>query len=228
MSLLLCLETSTTVCSVALTENGKVVSFREVNEGFSHAEKLTVFISEVLEEAGKEVGHIDAIAVSSGPGSYTGLRIGVSVAKGLCLALDKPVIGITTLESMTAGAIKKINSPEKDVLFCPMIDAGRMEVYSALYDAKYNSHQLPVAVIVDENLFSEKIKDENIYFFGDGAEKCKSILSGNKNFIFYPEVLPSARFMAGIAFEKFSTKIFENLALFEPFYLKEYKPLIRK
>ena len=222
--MVLCLETATSVCSVALTENGKVIAFREINEGFSHAEKLTVFISEILEEAYKKVNDLDAVAVSSGPGSYTGLRIGVSVAKGLCLAADKPLISIPTLEAMAFGARNKIKVSDPEILFCPMIDARRMEVYCALYDLQLDCLHPSSAIVVTEEFFSDKRNGKKVYYFGDGAEKCRTILNDQSEFIFYPEMFPSAKYMAELAFKKFNDKWFENLSLFEPLYLKEYQP----
>ena len=221
--MLLCIETSTSVCSVALTDKGKLISFREINEGFSHTEKLTVFISEVLNEAGITVKDLLTIAVSSGPGSYTGLRIGVSVAKGLCLAIDKPLISISTLESMSWGAKNKINKNDSDILFCPMIDARRMEVYSALYDLQLKCLHPSSAIILSEDFFAEESKGKKVYYFGNGAEKCRTILNNHNEFIFYPEIYPSAKFMSVLALDKFINKQFENLSLFEPFYLKEYQ-----
>jgi len=221
--MLLTIETATSICSVALINNGRVVAFREINEGFKHAEKLTVFISEVFEEAGKKLKDVDAIAISSGPGSYTGLRIGVSVAKGLCYALDKPLIGISTLEAMAAGAIQILKQQEENILYCPMIDARRMEVYCALYDANLNCIHPPSAIVVDGELFSEIRKDKKIFFFGDGAEKCRFILSEASEFHFQPELFPSAKYMSVLADKKISLKQFENVALFEPFYLKEFQ-----
>ena len=226
--MILCLETATSVCSVALAEGENIIAFRQVNEDFKHAEKLTVFISEVLEEAGKQLSELDAIAISSGPGSYTGLRIGVSVAKGLCFALDKPLISISTLEAMAAGAIEELKVNAEDVIFCPMIDARRLEAYCALYDGRLNCIYPPSPIIITEDFFAEVRKGKKIFYFGDGAEKCKIILSTITEFIFQEKLFPSAKFMAGLAFKKFSMKQFENLALFEPVYLKEFQPGVGK
>ena len=220
--MLLCIETATSICSVALTDKGNIITFREINEGFSHAEKLTVFISEVLEEAGKKFKDLDAVAVSCGPGSYTGLRIGVSVAKGLCLAADKPLISISTLEAMASGAREKIKISNSEILFCPMIDARRMEVYTALYDLQLNCLHPSSAIVVTEDLLADKRIGKTVYYFGNGAEKCRTILESQKEFVFYPEIFPSAKYMAGLALEKFNDTQFENLSLFEPFYLKEF------
>ncbi len=224
----LCLETATSVCSVALIENNNVVAFREINEGFKHAEKLTVFISEVVKEAGIKLNNLKAVAVSSGPGSYTGLRIGVSVAKGLCYSLDKPLISISTLELLAARAHSKIKEFYSNVFYCPMIDARRMEVYTGLYDANLNCIISPTAAVVDEGFFSEVRGDKKIYFFGDGAEKCTAVLNESGNFIFQNDIFPSAKFMSDLVEKKFRQKQFEDVALFEPFYLKEFQPGVKK
>jgi tRNA threonylcarbamoyladenosine biosynthesis protein TsaB len=218
--MILCIETATNVCSVALCIGEKVLASRETSVGFSHAEKLTVFISEILQEADVKLSDVEAVAVSAGPGSYTGLRIGVSVAKGLCFAADKPLISIPTLEAMAVRALHHVNAINKDALFCPMIDARRMEVYCALYDSQLISIQPVAAKIVTPEFYSEIIEFRQIYFFGDGAEKCRSIL--HSPFVFLPDVFPSALHMAKLANRKYVDKEFENLALFEPFYLKEY------
>ena len=218
--MILCIETATSVCSVALCSGEKILTFRETNLGFSHAEKLTVFISEILKEAEVNLSDIEAVAVSSGPGSYTGLRIGVSVAKGLCFAADKPLISISTLEAIASGALGHISSNNSDKLLCPMIDARRMEVYCALFDSQLKCIQQIEAKIVTNEFYSEIGTVPQIYFFGDGAEKCKSVL--NSPFSFLPDIFPTARNMAGLANKKFQAGEFENLAMFEPFYLKEY------
>ena len=218
--MILCIETATSICSVALCNDDTILSFRETSVGFSHAEKLTVFISEVLNEASIKLNNLDAVAVSSGPGSYTGLRIGVSVAKGLCFAADIPLIGISTLEAMTVGALTHINPTKEDSLFCPMIDARRMEVYCALFNSKLKGIQPIEAKIVTPEFYSDISEFREIFFFGDGAEKCSSIL--HPPFLFLPDVFPSAMHMVGLANIKLKAKEFKNLALFEPFYLKEY------
>ena len=153
MTTILCLETSATVCSVAIATDREVVAIREINEGFNHSAKLTVFISELLNETGIEIINLDAIAVSSGPGSYTGLRIGVSVAKGLCFSIDKPLISIPTLEALSIGAAEKI-SDQEDIILFPMIDARRMEVYCAQYDLNISCISPPMALVVMEIMIS--------------------------------------------------------------------------
>lgn len=217
MPLILSIETATTVCSVALSADGKVIAAKEINEGFSHAGKLTLFIEEVMREAGRTLKELSAVAVSSGPGSYTGLRIGVSTAKGLCYALGIPLIAIPTLKALAYGAVRQSG---KSALYCPMIDARRMEVYSALYDA--NLHEIsPVeAIVVTEDYYKDK--KESIICFGDGSSKCASVLPDDR--FSFLQCLPSAINMAGIAESMYRAGHFENTGLFEPFYLKNFVP----
>lgn len=222
MSIILCIESATPICSVALLRD-RSVFLRETNEGFSHAEKLTVFISEVLTEAGIKPTDVDAIAVSNGPGSYTGLRIGVSVAKGLCFAMDKPLISISTLEAMAVAA-KTVLQLKNNALYCPMIDARRMEVYAALFDEKIKLLHPPEAIVVTDALFSDWRKDNKIYFFGDGAEKCTALLKEEDGFMYCKGIFPSAIHMTELAEMKFRNEEFEDVSLFEPVYLKEYMP----
>ena len=218
--MILSIESATAVCSVALSSEGRLLAIRELNEGFSHAEKLTVFIQEVITEAGVSLKELKAVAVSSGPGSYTGLRIGVSAAKGLCYALDIPLISVDTLLSMAAGAV---NAYGESVLYCPLLDARRMEVYCAVYDAHLKVVNSVEAKVVDEYFLEDVVRDAKVVLFGDGAAKCKPLLMKNENFIFIKS-FTSARFVSVIAEEKFTKGEFENLALFEPFYLKEFIP----
>jgi len=236
MAVLLHIETATSVCSVAVSRNGNILSAVETNEGNKHAEKITLFIEQALESAGVEMNELDAIAVSSGPGSYTGLRIGVSTAKGLCFALDKALISISTLQSLAYGCIHPeiipgwhagINDWREKIsdgqfLFCPMIDARRMEVYCAIYDHQLNEVRKISAEIIDENSFSDLLAERKICFFGDGAGKCKSVLAHHANAIFIDSVFPSASAMSVLAEKKFQLQQFEDVALFEPFYLKEF------
>ncbi len=224
MALILNIETATRVCSVALSRDGSILTSKESNEQYSHSELITVFIQEVMKESEAKLEDINAVAISKGPGSYTGLRIGVSTAKGLCFALDKPLISIGTLQSMAYGMSKnpEIEKLEKNILFCPMIDARRMEVYAALYDINNKEVREVGADIIDENSFSEYLKNSKVIFFGDGAGKCKEILSVNPNAIFNDDVLPSSLHMVSLAEQKFREKQFEDLAYFEPFYLKDF------
>jgi len=226
MAIILNIETSTEVCSVTLAENGRTLFQKESDEGLNHSKLLTVFIQDIFEENNFEMSKLDAVAVSKGPGSYTGLRIGVSVAKGLCYGLDKPLIGIGSLELM--GVYAAQNTKEfygcentDKLLFCPMIDARRMEVYTALYNSK-GEQILPVsAEIIDENSFQEYLKDYKILFFGNGAEKCKEQIT-HENALFEGPAKTSARFMQNLTESKYNKKEFEDVAYFEPFYLKDF------
>ena len=166
---------------------------------------------------------LDAVAVSSGPGSYTGLRIGISAAKGLCYALEKPLIGIGTLKGLTQSILNSQFGIHQS-LFIPMIDARRMEVYCAVYDDKLNEIEKVSAKIIDEHSFSELLTERKVIFFGDGAAKCKPLFSKNKNAIFAEPVFLSAVSMVALAEEKFNRKEFEDVALFEPLYLKSLEP----
>ena len=219
MALILQIETSTTSCSVALSEKGKNLVFKELNERNAHASHLTLFIEEILKEAGKQTADLDAVAVSMGPGSYTGLRIGVSTAKGLCYVLDIPLLGIETLKSMANGIRAGFTD---DLLFCPMIDARRMEVYSAVFDKDLNEICPVEAKIIDEKSYSDILSERKVVFFGDGAEKCREILSVSENAIFIRDFYNSATHMSDLAYRKFENDEFEDTAYFEPYYLKDF------
>ena len=221
MSLILSLETATSSCSVALSLNGEVLACRELNERNVHASYITVFVDAVLKEAGRKMKDVDAVAVSRGPGSYTGLRIGVSTAKGLCYALDIPLISVNTLEAMAAG-LSKSGRFDKEVLFCPMIDARRMEVFTAVFNSKGKEISPVEAKIIDEASFSELLSNHKIIFFGDGAEKCERVLGENENALFVTDFVNSAKDLVDIAGHKFQERNFENTAYFEPFYLKDF------
>jgi len=216
MSLILGIETSTKVCSVAISEGNTLLAIKEEGGAYSHSEKLTVFIEAVLRKANKSLKDLDAIAVSKGPGSYTGLRIGVSAAKGLCYALDIPLIAISTLQAMAIGV------KSNDCLFAPMIDARRMEVYTALFDEQNKVVENISAKIIDEDSFSSELENGKVFFFGDGAEKCKPILSHSKNAVFIKEGLPSAQYINQIAQQKLIDIDIEDVAYFEPYYLKDF------
>lgn len=208
------IETSTKNCSVSIAQNGKTIALKEVaEESFSHSEKLHVFIDNLLKENQITYKDLNAVALSGGPGSYTGLRIGTSTAKGLCFALDIPLIAVDTLLVLA----KQVN---EDSLIIPMIDARRMEVYTAIFDATHNPATPVQALVIDENSFVEI--SEKAVLIGDGAAKCKEVLN-RENFIFLDEIrYPSAREMSEISFDKFQKKEFEDIAYFEPFYLKEF------
>lgn len=215
MAYILNIETATRNCSVSIAQNGQVVILKEVaDEGYSHAEKLHVFIEEVLLESKLRFSDLQAVAVSQGPGSYTGLRIGVSAAKGLCYALNIPLIAIDTLQVL-ASQVKV-----EDGCVVPMIDARRMEVYSAVFSAQGQLIRGIEAQIIDETSFLES--GQKYYFVGDCQNKCASVLFA-ENHIFIPEVVfPSAREMAELSYQKFSQNQIEDLAYFEPFYLKDF------
>ncbi|EAQ38536.2 glycoprotease family protein [Dokdonia sp. MED134] len=217
MTHILCLETATTNCSVALSINGEVVMIQEDNaKKYSHAERLHTFIKEVLDKAGVAQEKLDAIAVSKGPGSYTGLRIGVSAAKGLCAALDIPLIAVETLRSLS----RKQNLTHNE-LVAPMLDARRMEVYSAIYDSEGNVIRGTEAQILDETSFTEYLDKSIVHFIGNGVEKFQEVCT-HPNARFVTSELPSAAQMAGISNQKFQEGLFEDVAYFEPYYLKDF------
>ncbi len=224
MALILNIETSTEVCSITISKNGELLYKKETLEGLSHSELLTVFIEELLAENNLKLNQLDAVAVSKGPGSYTGLRIGVSVAKGLCYGLEIPLIAVNSLETM--GTHAALNSSE-NMLFCPMIDARRMEVYTALYNSKGEEIKPVSAEIIEEDFLSEYLNDNKILFFGNGSEKCKTQIT-NSNAIFNGPKKTSAQFMQKLTDEKYNKKEFEDVAYFEPFYLKNFVATIPK
>ena len=231
MAVILNIETSTEVCSVSLARNGELLFEKGNNQEMNHSALLTVFVSEIFEKSNFSIKNIDAVAVSKGPGSYTGLRIGVSAAKGLCYALEKPLIAINTLDSMadyTAENIRNFTNPDTDnILLCPMIDARRMEVYTALYNLNGETVKLVDAVIIDEKSFSEYFENYKILFFGNGAEKCKNHII-NPNAIFKGPLKTSARFMQSLSEDKYNKNEFEDVAYFEPFYFKDFTATIPK
>jgi len=220
MALILQIETSTISCSVALAENGATIACKEASERNIHASSITLFIEEVMKTAGKELSALDAVAVSKGPGSYTGLRIGVSTAKGLCYALDVPLIAVDTLKVMASN--KSINPGNTGSLFCPMIDARRMEVYTAVYDSALNEINPVSAKIIDEASFADLLAKNKMLFFGDGAEKCMETLGTNANASFIITFENSAGDMSVEAFNRFNEQLFEDIAYFEPYYLKDF------
>ncbi|MEZ4858866.1 MAG: tRNA (adenosine(37)-N6)-threonylcarbamoyltransferase complex dimerization subunit type 1 TsaB [Flavobacteriaceae bacterium] len=216
MTKILCLETATTNCSVTLSENGSVIAFREdKGKEFTHAEQLHVFIEEVLKESHTPLEEIAAIAISKGPGSYTGLRIGVSAAKGLCFALNVPLIAIPTLQILALQG-----DPKTDFII-PMIDARRMEVYVSIYNNIGVEIQKTKAEILNENSFFEFLERGSVTFIGNGVKKFKEICS-HPSAIFIEEKLPSAFQMTSLAQEKWEEKSFEDVAYFEPYYLKDF------
>jgi len=216
MALILNIETATKNCSVSLAKDGELIAFKELNDGnYSHAEKLHPFIKEVLAEAKVVMEDLTAIAVSKGPGSYTGLRIGVSAAKGLCFSLDIPLISIETLESLSY----KVHIDEG--LIVPMLDARRMEVYSSVYDSNHQKIRVIKAEIIDEHSFLDELSVAKVYFVGDGAAKCKEVIQ-HDNAFFVEDTYPSAIEMAKLSYAKYKKNDIEDVAYFEPFYLKDF------
>ncbi|WP_353138704.1 tRNA (adenosine(37)-N6)-threonylcarbamoyltransferase complex dimerization subunit type 1 TsaB [Pseudopedobacter sp.] len=228
MSLILHIETSTATCSVALSENGELLANVDKTEKNIHASSLTLFVQDVLKEADRDIKELTAVAVSMGPGSYTGLRIGVSTAKGLCYALDIPLIAVNTLEAMANGFKNRCFSVNKHTLFCPMIDARRMEVYSAVFDDELKMVKGVEAVIVEENSFKDVLDTHIVYFFGDGAAKCEEVLGTHLNARVLDIYKNSAVDMMSIAHEKYENKNFVDVAYFEPYYLKDYIAGVKK
>jgi len=221
-SLILNIETSTTNCSVSLSKEGEAFVLKEdYNDNYSHAERLHRYIDDVIKQAKISLSDLDAIAISKGPGSYTGLRIGVSAAKGLCYALNKPLISIATLEAL-AHQIKIDNG-----LIVPMLDARRMEVYSAVFNFEHKQIRDTEAQILDENSFANYLENGKVYFIGNGVEKTKALIK-HPNAIFVENKLPSAKEMCKLAFDKYKKNDTEDVAYFEPYYLKDFIALKAK
>ena len=224
MSLILCIETGTDICSVGIARDGELVSLRESAEGRDHAKFVGVFVDELLRETGIAPDELDAVAVGMGPGSYTGLRIGVSFAKGLCYGQQIPLIAVGSLEALAEVAIEDNEAGILDVenwndaVLCPMVDARRMEVYTQLFDAAGNQLSEVSAEVVDENTFADIRRDKQLVIFGNGARKCCEVMSDAT----YIEVAPSARGLARKAEQKLSAGQVEDIAYFEPFYLKDF------
>jgi len=218
MSFILNIESSSTNCSVSLTKNGDLISIKENNdEKYSHSTKLHSFINEVISDSKITINELSAIAVSKGPGSYTGLRIGVAAAKGLCFSLDIPLISVSTLLILSKQI--KISSG----LILPVLDARRNEVYSAIYDANYKLVKKESPKLIDSKSFENFSNDNKLYFIGSGQQKCRELIKSNNNLIFHNnESLPSSKEMADISYQKFISSDFEDLAYFEPAYLKNF------
>jgi|DewCreStandDraft_4_1066084.scaffolds.fasta_scaffold46466_3 tRNA threonylcarbamoyladenosine biosynthesis protein TsaB len=221
MAYILLIETSTELCSVALEKDGELISIKESDNNNSHSLNIALFIEQVLKEADIKPEKLDAVAIGKGPGSYTGLRIGVSSAKGLCYGLGIPLIAVDSLLTLAYNA-KSNYALQSGATLCPMIDARRMEVYSAIYAENLSLIREVRADIVDENTYFDFYKDNNFYYFGNGAVKCREILSSSKNTHYLENVNISSRGMIKSAEEKFQKNDFENLAYFEPFYLKDF------
>jgi tRNA threonylcarbamoyladenosine biosynthesis protein TsaB len=223
MSKILCIDTATDVCSVAIMNDAGNEHIRESGNERSHAVQLAVYIDDLLKEMKISVEDLDAIAISRGPGSYTGLRIGVSTAKGLCYGSGKPLISVSTLQSMCYGIPQEFLDDNRlsDFYFAPMLDARRMEVYTSVYNSDYSLVQDIKAEIIEENSFEDYLDNKPVLFFGEGAPKTKKLLS-HPNAIFYDTFKQSARYMGAIASQKLNEQKFENVAYFEPFYLKDF------
>jgi tRNA threonylcarbamoyladenosine biosynthesis protein TsaB len=232
MPLILGIETATSICSVALVKDGKLLAIRESVGARDHSAALTTYISEVFTEAGLSFPKIDAVAVSMGPGSYTGLRIGVSSAKGLCYALDKPLIAIDTLKSLAFQALQKIELLDKNtenILLVPMLDARRMEVYTAIFDGNLQVIEAVNALVVTEDSFAA-FSDKEIIYFGDGAAKCVSLFESKSNYTLLEDIDLSALPVCLLAEKEFKANNFADVAYCEPFYLKDFiagKPRVK-
>ena len=221
MSCILHIETSTATCSVAVSEGGQNVFTKEKSDGPSHAVSLGVFVDEALSFADSHAMPTDAVAVSCGPGSYTGLRIGVSMAKGICYGRGIPLIGIPTLKVQCVPVLLYHDELPDDALLCPMIDARRMEVYAAVYDRALRTVRDTGADIVDENTYKEYLDQHPVYFFGEGAAKCKERIT-HPNAHFIDNIRPLASMMFPLAEKAIAENDFKDVAYFEPFYLKEF------
>jgi tRNA threonylcarbamoyladenosine biosynthesis protein TsaB len=232
MAIILGIETATSVCSVALVQDGNLLAIRESVGARDHSAALTTYIAEVFAEAGLFFQQLDAIAVSMGPGSYTGLRIGVSSAKGLCYALDKPLIAIDTLKSLAWHALQKCREDGKDTenaVLVPMLDARRMEVYTAIFDHNLNFIQPVNALVVAEDSF-DRYGNKEIIYFGDGASKCISLFEPKSNYVFLDNITLSGKAVCMLAENEFRNSNFADVAYCEPFYLKDFiagKPRVK-
>lgn len=219
MAYLLHIESTSTVCSVAVSKDAELLALKEINNGYTHAENLHVFIEQLLFETSLQIKDLNAISVSSGPGSYTGLRIGFSAAKGLAFALHIPLITIETLKALSSEVI---NTENKNAVYCPLLDARRMEVYCAIYDNQLNEI-LPVrALVLNEESIQVFNQNKDIYFFGDGMPKAKYLLQTLPNIHFIDDITATATSMISLAYQKYSTQDFADMAYVEPNYLKEF------
>ena len=224
MSLILCIETGTDICSVGIARDGELISLRESDEGRDHAKRVGVFVDELLRETGVQPDELEAVAVGMGPGSYTGLRIGVSFAKGLCYGLNIPLIAVGSLDALAEVAIEDNEAGILDVknwdeaVLCPMVDARRMEVYTQIFNTDGEALSEVSAEVVDESSFAELRAKGKMVLFGNGAKKCAEVLSNT----LYVGVAPSARGIVRLAEEAFDAGETEDIAYFEPFYLKDF------
>ena len=220
MSRILCVDTSSFICSVSVFENLSLISSNSTEVEKSHSKFIIQLIDQSLKDANIKINEIDAFAVSMGPGSYTGLRIGVSTIKGLCYSLEKPLISINTLEILSKSALNHINN-YNNFFICPMIDARRMEVFTKMLDNDFNEVEKDKALILDDKSFNDIGGGKLIYFFGDGSNKFQKI-TNNKNFHFIDNIISSSKHMGELANIKYENNQFENLTTFEPFYIKDF------
>lgn len=219
MSYILHIESTSTVCSVALSHNDQLLAIKELNNGYTHAENLHLFIQDVLLDAGIETKQLEAISVSTGPGSYTGLRIGYATAKGLAYALNIPLITVSTLKALTALAIQQTST---DALYCPMLDARRMEVYYGIYNQGLEEIAPVNALVLSEESIIAFKKDKPVYFFGDGMPKAKELLNTLPSVCYIENIVASAKALIPLAYQKFIQQDFDDIAYAEPMYLKEF------
>jgi len=222
--MILCLETATEACSVALNHDGGIIATEGEPYGQKHSEKITVFIDSIMRRSHITYEKLEAVAVSMGPGSYTGLRIGVSTAKGICYAASKPLIAIDTLESMAYGLKFRELINSDNAIIIPMIDARRMEVYAEVFDSQLNVIKKTEALIIDENSFSEYKKDHEVYLLGNGADKCAELFTNDPKIHVIKNFVCHAAYMAEPVQRKLEAKDFVDVAYFEPFYLKDFVP----
>ncbi len=225
MTYILHIESSTSVCSVSLAKDGEIIALEESFEGQNHAKLIGIYIEKLLQASKIEASKLSAIAISEGPGSYTGLRIGTSHAKGMCYALNIPLITINPLCAMVEQFLDseagKLAKEKKNVILAPMIDARRMEVYTFLYHLENESNSDVIASVINEHHFEDIANDTTIYYFGSGAEKCSNIIA-HPNAHYIANIYCSAKSMGKLAYNMFKAEEFANLAYFEPFYLKDF------
>lgn len=219
MAFILCIDTATEVCSVALFDKNKLLVLNEITDGNMHASALTGLVEKTISEANISLKQLNAICISKGPGSYTGLRVGVSTAKGLCYGLNIPLISVNTLQGI-AGVYMQQN-PGNTFIVCPMIDARRMEVYAAIFDSSLQELKPTEAVIINEQSFVDELNEQQIVFIGNGAAKCKSTIM-HPHAIFIDGIQCSAAGLGKLAYQQYSVNSFEDTAYFEPFYLKDF------
>jgi tRNA threonylcarbamoyladenosine biosynthesis protein TsaB len=219
LALILNIETATTVCSVSVSHNQEVLAFKELDNGFTHAENLHLFIKGILATTKIKLNALSAICVSRGPGSYTGLRIGTSTAKGLAYALKIPMLSVDTLQVMAAAAKESMHSAD---YYCPMLDARRMEIYTGTYNNALKAVSPVEARILNGETISLFERHATTCYFGNGMDKCRLLLESLQHPVFIEGIQPSAKWMAGLAWQKWVDKEFEDVAYFEPFYLKDF------